>query len=134
MKKVFFGLCIAMIIAIVAFSVYQSKSRTDIDRVNQALFLNLSLENGLYETEQLMASLPDDVRKAIVDVVPDHNAFDTHTGTWLVTRQDFATKQGIFLSTKVIPEIPKARNLGFAIEPLGNVNGVYTYLLQYYWD
>jgi hypothetical protein len=33
-----------------------------------------------------------------------------------------------------IPEIPKARNLGFAIEPLGNVNGVYTYLLQYYWD
>lgn len=128
------GLCIAMIIAIVAFRVYQSKSRTDIDRVNQALLLNLSLENGLYETEQLMASLPDDVCKAIVDVVPDHNAFDTHTGTWLVTRQDFATKQGIFLSTEVIPEIPKVRNLGIAIEPLGNVNRVYTYLLQYYWD
>ena len=134
MKKVFLGLCIAMIIAIVAFSVYQSKSRTDIDRVNQALLLNLSLENGLYETEQLMASLPDDVRKAIVDVVPDHNAFDTHTGTWLVTRQEFATKQGIFLSTEEIPEIPKVRNLGIVIEPLGNVNRVYTYLLQYYWD
>ena len=134
MKKVFLGLCIAMIIAIVAFRVYQSKSRTDIDRVNQALLLNLSLENGLYETEQLMASLPDDVRKAIVDVVPDHNAFDTHTGAWLVTQQDFATKQGIFLSTEVIPEIPKVRNLGIAIEPLGNVNRVYTYLLQYYWD
>lgn len=90
MKKrtiLFFAVCVAVIIAIVAFCVYQSKSRTDIDRVNQALLQSLSLENKSYEIDQLLASLPDDVRKAIVDVVPDHNAFDTHTGTWLVTQQ-----------------------------------------------
>lgn len=137
MKKrtiLFFAVCVVVVIAIVEFSVYQSNNRSSIDRINQAILQSPDLETGSYDVDLLMESLPDQVRKAIIEVVPDHIAFETHTGTWFVTKKGFATKQGIFLSTEVIPEIPKVRNLGIAIEPLGNVNRVYTYLLQYYWD
>ena len=92
------------------------------------------METGSYDVDLLMELLPDQVRKVIIEVVPDHIAFETHTGTWFVTKKGFATKQGIFLSTELLAEIPISRNFGIVIEPLGNVNGIYTYLLQYYWD
>ena len=133
-SKLFFVLCVAGIVTVVTLCVYQSNNKSSIDRINQAIRQSPALENGSYDVDLLMESLPDHVRKAIIEVVPDHIAFDTHTGTWFVTRQDFATKQGIFLSTELLAEIPKSRNLGFAIEPLGNAKGVYSYLLQYYWD
>lgn len=134
MKKVIFGIVIAVIITVGAFSVYQGNNRSDIDRLYQALIHSIEKGNTLGDMDRLVAVLPDDVRKAIIEVVPEHHAFDTHTGVWLVTQQDFAIKQGIFLSTELIPEITKAQNLGVTIEPLGNINGVYSYHLWYYWD
>lgn len=132
--KLFLEVCIAVIAVVVSLCVYQIENQADIDRLNQAILQSPALESASYDVDLLMASLPDHVRKAIIEVVPDHIAFDAHTGTWFVTRQDFATKQGIFLSTELLAEIPKSRNFGIAIEPLGNVNVVYSYLLQYYWD
>lgn len=134
MKKAICCLALAVIIAVAAFSVYQSNTRADINRLNQALIHSLAPENAFGDMNRLVASLPDNVHQTIIEVVSDHNVFDTHTGTWLVTGQDFATKQGILLWSELIPEISKAQNLGFAIELLGNINGVYSYHLQYYWD
>ena len=128
------GVCIAVIAVVVSLCVYQIKNQADIDRLNQAILQSPALESALYDVDLLMASLPDQVRKVIIEVVPDHIAFETHTGTWFVTKKGFATKQGIFLSTELLAEIPKSRNFGIAIEPLGNVNGVYSYFLEYYWD
>ena len=99
-----------------------------------AVLQSSALETGSYDVDLLMESLPDQVRKANIEVFPDHIAFEAHTGTWFVAKKGFATKQGIFLSTELLAEIPKSRNLGIAIEPLGNVNGVYSYFLEYYWD
>lgn len=132
--KLFLALCIAGIVTVVTLCVYQSNNKSSVDRINQAILQSPALENGFYDVDLLMASLPEDVRNAIVEVVPVHNAFDTHTGTWIVTQKGFATKRGIFLSTELLAEIPKSQNFGIAIEPLGNVNGVYSYLLEYYWD
>ena len=132
--KLLLGVCIAVIAVVVSLCVYQIKNQADIDRLNQAILQSPALESALYDVDLLMASLPDQVRKVIIEVVPDHIAFETHTGTWFVTKKGFATKQGIFLSTELLAEIPKSRNFGIVIEPLGNVNGIYTYLLQYYWD
>lgn len=86
MKKrtiLFFAVCVVVIIAIVEFSVYQSNNRSSIDRINQAILQSPALETGSYDVDLLMESLPDQVRKAIMEVVPDHIAFETHTGTWL---------------------------------------------------
>ena len=132
--KLLLGVCIAVIAVVVSLCVYQIKNQADIDRLNQAILQSPALESALYDVDLLMASLPDQVRKVIIEVVPDHIAFETHTGTWFVTKKGFATKQGIFLSTELLAEIPKSRNFGIAIEPLGNVNGVYSYFLEYYWD
>ena len=132
--KLFLALCIAGIVIVVTLCVYQNNSRSNIDRLNQAILQSPALESASYDVELLMSSLSDSVRNAIVEVVPVHNAFDTHTGTWIVTQKGFATKRGIFLSTELLAEIPKSQNFGIAIEPLGNVNGVYSYLLEYYWD
>ena len=131
--KLFFVLCVAGIVTGVTLCVYQS-NRASIDRLNHAILQSPALENGSSDVDLLMELLPDQVRKVIIEVVPDHIAFETHTGTWFVTKKGFATKQGIFLSTELLAEIPKSRNFGIVIEPLGNVNGIYTYLLQYYWD
>ena len=132
--KLLLGVCIAVIAVVVSLCVYQIKNQADIDRLNQAILQSPALESALYDVDLLMASLPDQVRKVIIEVVPDHIAFETHTGTWFVTKKGFATKQGIFLSTELLAEIPKSRNFGIAIEPLGNVTGVYSYFLEYYWD
>lgn len=131
--KLFFVLCVAGIVTVVTLCVYQS-NRASIDRLNHAILQSPALETGSYDVDLLMELLPDQVRKVIIEVVPDHIAFETHTGTWFVTKKGFATKQGIFLSTELLAEIPISRNFGIVIEPLGNVNGIYTYLLQYYWD
>ena len=131
--KLFFVLCVAGIVTVVTVCVYQS-NRASIDRLNHAILQSPALETGSYDVDLLMELLPDQVRKVIIEVVPDHIAFETHTGTWFVTKKGFATKQGIFLSTELLAEIPISRNFGIVIEPLGNVNGIYTYLLQYYWD
>ena len=131
--KLFFVLCVAGIVTGVTLCVYQS-NRASIDRLNHAILQSPALETGSYDVDLLMELLPDQVRKVIIEVVPDHIAFETHTGTWFVTKKGFATKQGIFLSTELLAEIPISRNFGIVIEPLGNVNGIYTYLLQYYWD
>ena len=133
-SKLFFVLCVAGIVTVVTLCVYLSNNRSSIDRINQAILQSPALETGSYDVDLLIESLPDQDRKAIIEVFPDHIAFEAHTGTWFVAKKGFATKQGIFLSTELLAEIPKSRNLGIAIEPLGNVNGVYSYFLEYYWD
>lgn len=126
--------CLLSVVCILALFAYQHMNRTNIDLVNQAILQSAALENISYDVDEVIESLPEDARKAIIDVIPEHNALDSHTGTWLVTQQYFATKQGVFLSTEWLPEIPEARNLGVATKLLGNVNGVYSYQLKYYWD
>ena len=82
-SKLFFVLCVAGIVTVVTLCVYPSNNRSSIDRITQAILQSPALETGSYDVDLLMESLPDQVRKAIIEVVPDHIAFETHTGTWL---------------------------------------------------
>lgn len=57
-----------------------------------------------------------------------------YLGVYLVTKQMFASKEGVLISETKIEPISRKRKTGIEIEHLGSSENLLLYRLHYYWD